>query len=91
MRGDSSMSRESASLRTPLRITPSWRDSGQRARLGRESRHLPRQNGAIAGTAPDGGLDVRAKGVSGNESGNGCRILGTTPTAGTAAFRLGCA
>jgi len=85
------MSRESASLCTPLRITSSWRDSGQRARLGRESRHLPRQNGATVGTAPDGDVDARAKDVSGNESGNGCRILGTTPSAGTATFRLGCA
>jgi hypothetical protein len=91
IRGDSAMRCEPARLRISPPITPSWRDSGQRALRRCESRHLPRQNGAIAGTAPDGGLDVRAKGVSGNESGNGCRILGTAPSAGTATFRLGCA
>lgn len=68
------MSREPARLRISPPITPSWRDSGPRALRRCESRHLPRQNGAIVGTAPDGDLDARAIGVSGNESGNACRI-----------------
>jgi len=90
IRGDSAMSCEPARLRISPPITPSWRNSGQHALRRYESRHLPRQNGAIAGASPNGGLDVRAKDVSGNESGNRCRILGTTPSAGTAIFRLGC-
>jgi len=74
IRGDSAMSCEPARLRISPPITPSWRNGGQRALRRYESRHLPRQNGAIAGASPNGGLDVRARGVSGNESGNRCRI-----------------